>query len=200
MSDPRPIPDLLTITPKAVRKLFADVLKAITGLSEGRVIIETKADRRPPEGLYCSLWFKSMTPLPQNDGDFEYDPDYGIDDPLNQILDNETLCTVQINFWGDDAYDKAAETMQALQSGARFADLWRIIGFAGIDAVQDISTQYGAKIQQRAFFNLDFYVCFGRAYPIDYFNVSQWMISLPEKPYREEWSKGMNNNVLRRIL
>jgi hypothetical protein len=75
-----------------------------------------------------------------------------------------------------------------MQNIMRFADLWRGIGYAGIDSVQDISTQYGAKIQQRAYFNFDFYVYFGRSYPVDYFKLSSWrQVLRTQNNYQEQW-------------
>lgn len=188
-------PDLpvLKVTPQAVRKLLVDVMQTITGYAAGRVLIETKADRRPQDRApYCTLWFKNSELLVQNNGDYYIDtPDYTSDVDGMQVLDNETLVTVQINFWGDGAYDEALAASHALQNAQRFFDLWRVLGYAGIDSVQDISVQYGAKIQQRAYFNLDFYVCYGRMYPLEYFKISQWSIKTPERNYEEkfEYSK-----------
>lgn len=192
MSFPPDVP-VLKVTPIAVRKLLVDVMQAITGYKVGRVLVETKADRRPQDGSpYCTLWFKNSEPLVQNDGDYYIDtPDYSSDVNGVQVLDNETLVTVQINFWGDGAYDEALKACQTLQNAQRFFDLWRVIGYAGIDSVQDISVQYGAKIQQRAYFNFDFYVCYGRMYPLEYFKISQWQITEPEHtdPAGEEYTE-----------
>lgn len=172
---------------KQVRKLLVDVMQRVTALPNGRVLIETKADRRPSEGLYCTLWFKELTPLVQNDGDFEYNTDEPTTELITQTLDHESLCTVQLTMWGDDAYDRVTDAMQALQNAQRQFDLWQILGFAGFDSVQDISVQYGAKIQQRAFVNLHYYACLGKKYPSDWFDVSQWEMNLPAKNYKEEF-------------
>lgn len=182
------VPDLthLRVTWPSIRKLFVETTEALTGYARGRVLIETMTDRRPSEGApYCTLWFKNLEPLVMNVGDFYYGDD--TEDAV-QVLDNESHCTVQFSFWGVGAYNEATRFMQTLHAQRRFHDLWRIVGFAGIDSVQDISTQFGAKVQQRAYFNLDFYACLGRALPSDWFNVSQWGIALPDKPYKEEWN------------
>lgn len=183
---------LLKTTWLAVRKLFVESTEALTGYARGRVLVETMSDRRPADGApYCTLWFKNLEPLAVNVGDFYFD--YETEDPDKtidavQVLDNESFCTVQFSFWGNGAYNEATRFMQTLHAQRRYHDLWRVVGFAGIDAVQDISAQYGAKIQQRAFFNLDFYVCLGRALPADWFDVSQWGIALPKnKDYKEEF-------------
>lgn len=184
----RPITPVVETNQKFIGALFVHTLQQITGLPAGRVIIETKADRRPPEGLYCTVWFKELEPLVQNEGDFEYPLDsYDNDEPATQILDNESHCVVQIEMWGDDAYARAIDAMQALQNSQRFEDLWRVIGFAGIDYVRDISVQYGAKIQQRAYFNLSYYVCLGKKYPADWFKDTQWVLSLAALDYNENW-------------
>lgn len=175
------VPDVpvLQITPEAVTKLFVEVTEALTGYGPGRVLVETKADRRPQDKApYATLWFKLMEPLPQNEGDWYYESlEYDNNEQAAQVLDNETLCTLQFGFWGDDAYHEAIKLMHALQNANRQFDLWRIVGFAGFDSVQDISVQYGAKIQQRAYFNMDFYVCFGRCYDVDWFKVSNWNLT-----------------------
>lgn len=183
----RPDIDVLQIDWPLVRKLFVETTEALTGYGRGRVLVETMTDRRPAEeSPYCTLWFKTLTPLVVNVGDFEYEDDD--DEDATQIFNNESHATIQFSFWGKGAYNEATRFMQTLHAQRRFHDLWRIVGFSGIDAVQDISTSFGAKIQQRAYFNLDYYVCLGRALPADWFDTSKWKIKLPaNNKYEEKW-------------
>lgn len=177
------MPDI-TVTPEVLNNTLVAVFETITGLGEGRVLRENYNDRRPPGGLYCTLWLKSAEPLQQNDGDFEIDETTG---EVRQTLRNETYFTMQVSFWGPQAYEAALSAASALQNAQRWADLWRIIGFAGIDRVQDISTAYLGKIQPRAFFNFSFYVCLGALYPADWFTKFTLRLNLPEHDYTEDF-------------
>jgi hypothetical protein len=163
----------MKLTTKEVKKLLIAVLADITGLDPSRVIWEATGGSRPSEGLYCSLWWRSFEPLAQNQGEYR---DNDESDGLIQNLRNETLCAVQISFWGSNAFDTAAFTVGALQNDNRIFDLWRVLGYGGIDSIQDISTAFGGQIQKRCFFNLSFYACFGADYPVDWFDSSQWSI------------------------
>ncbi len=175
--------EMQEITMAIIRKMFVEVIEQLTGYTRGRVLVETMADRRPVDGKpYCTLWFKNLEPLTYSEGDWQLDTD----EPI-QYQDNETLAMLQISFWGDDAFSEAYRLSQLFHAAARQFDLWRVVGYAGIDQVQDISTSYGAKIQQRAFFNLSFYVCLGRKIPADYFDKSQWGIELPAQNYEEHF-------------
>ena len=172
------------VTHKQLNDELVRVFEAITGLGEGRVLRENYNDRRPKGGLYCTLWFKNASPLQQNDGDFEIDEESG---ELIQTLRNETLFTAQVSFWGPLAYEAALSAASALQNSERWADLWRIIGYAGIDDVQDISTAYLGQVQPRAFFNFNFYVCLGVKYSSGWFDKSKWRIKEPEHNYTEDF-------------
>lgn len=170
----------LQVSMPVVRKLLVETTEVLTGYPRGRVIVETLNDRRPVDGSpYCTLWFKRVEPLVMGPGVTFFDPnDTANTEQAIQVFNNESHCTVQFSFWGDSALTEAVQFMQQLHSDMRFADLWQILGYSGVDQIQDISTEYGAKIQQRAYFNLDFYVCLGRALPLDWFNVSQWTITM----------------------
>lgn len=156
-----------------IEKLLVGVLERITGLGKGRVLVEDNTGPRPSDGLYCTLWWKDATPEPQNDGDFTDDGpecDYDKSHPLTQHLRNETYCTVQVSFWGKGAFEMALSAVSALQNAERWFDLWRVLGYGGVDRVQDISAAFRGLVQGRAFFNLTFYACFGAEYPSDWFD------------------------------
>lgn len=184
-------PDLpvLECTPDSVQTLLQQVVCAITGYTADHVLIESKADRRPQDTKpYATLYMKRFEPLKQDVGDYYIDQDAPVAEDGTQVLDNETLFTVQFNFWGRGAVSTAMSVVSALQNGQRFFDIWKIIGFAGIDSVQDISAAYGAQIQQRAFFDCDFYACFGKAYPLDWYKVAQVELQLPDKEFTENFT------------
>jgi len=193
----------MILTTQNVKKLLVSTLEGVTGLEPGRVTWEATGGPRPPEGLRCSLWWKGFEPLAQNVGEYRdvSAPDtYDKATPIIQYLRNETFCEVQTSFWGDGAFDKAAATVGALQNDNRNFDLWRILGYGGIDAIQDISAYAGARIQQRAFFNLSFYACFGADYPVDWFDVSQWAIKYAGTVTQFEYSKEIHDEPASRCL
>jgi hypothetical protein len=182
----------MILTPDDVKKLLVSVFEVVTGLGAGRVIWETEAGPRPPEGLYCSLWWKSFEPLPQNQGDYS-DParnagasPNGRGALITQHLRNETWCTVQVSFWGPRAFATAAMAVGALQNDNRNFDLWRILGYGGVEAMQDISLPFRGRVQPRCFFDLSFYACFGADYPVDWFDTSQWTIDFADPPATRE--------------
>ncbi|MEG6501569.1 MULTISPECIES: phage neck terminator protein [unclassified Desulfovibrio] len=181
----------MILTPEDVKKLLVSVLEGLTGLGSGRVIWETSGGPRPSEGLYCSLWWKDFELLPQNVGDYTAptgpDPDKAR--PITQHLRHESWCTVQISFWGPKAFESAVRTVLALQSDDRSFDLWKVLGYGGTDAVQDLSTAFRGRIQARCFFNLSFYACFGADYPAEWFDISQCGIKYAGEIEDFEYSK-----------
>lgn len=195
----------MILTPDDTRKLLVSVFEAVTSLAPGRVIWETSGGPRPSEGLYCSLWWKIFDPLPQNQGDYS-DPDpEGRGELVTQYLRNETWCTVQVSFWGPKAFETAAMSVGKLQNDNRNFDLWRILGYGGVEAIQDISAPFRGTVQQRCFFDLSFYACFGADYPVDWFDISQWTIRQQDPPAARDpehfdYSKEIHNEPDTRCL
>ena len=179
----------MILTTEITKKLFVSVLESVTGLAPGRVIWEDSGGPRPPEGLYCSLWWKGFEPLSQNQGEYS-DPEHGgRGELITQHLRNETWCTAQVSFRGPGAFETAVKVVGSLQNDNRNFDLWRFLGYGGVDAIQDISMPFGGRIQQRCFFNLSFYACFGAEYPVDWFDISRWGIEFAGGTENFEYSK-----------
>lgn len=173
-----------TLTVDAVNTLLVDYLTAFFQWKSGRVLVETQADARPPSGVYATIWWKEQELLPQNFGSFT-PPETEMEEGI-QTLDNETLCTVRITLRGPKAYNLASEVRYSLEAAERWFDLWRVLGFSGCSTVTDLSGSYGGRIQQRAFFDLSFYAMFGRTYPLDWFDASQWQVNGTETIYPRE--------------
>ena len=152
-------------TETSVRRLLVETMEAITGLSPGRVIVEGRADRRPSEGLYCTLWFRSARPEAHNDA--EFDPETS-----DEYLCNETLVDVQVSFWGSGAKDAAMEAVSQLGRSEREKDLGRVTGIPSVGEIQDIPAKFEGQMRERALFNLQFYVCYGRRYPAEWFDTT----------------------------
>ena len=174
----------MILTPESVLAVLVHVLESATGLGSGKVILEGGNQGPRPasdsqDSLYCSLWWKRMEPLPQNTGDYadNTDPcDYDNAGPITQHLRNETWCTVQVSFRGASAFSKAVEAAAALQNDERFFDLWKILGYGGIESIQDATAPFRGGVQPHAFFNLSFYACFGSEHQAEWFRNSQWAI------------------------
>lgn len=195
----------MILTVNEVKKLLVGVLEKTTGLPSGRVIIEGDGETgpRPPGGLYCSLWWHGFEPLPQNQGDYRDAPDpdgTGKAAPIIQTLRNETYCTVQVTFWGAKALEMAAATVGELQNDNRNFDLWRVLGYGGIDNIQDISAAFGGHVQGRCFFNLSFYACFGVDYPVEWFDTSQWVIAYARQDDKFAYSKEIHDEPKSRCV
>ncbi len=179
---------IVVTTPLEVEKLLVATIEGIMGMP-GRVFVQTEMGPRPPEGLYATIWFRDTQLLNQSQGYWEFPSKTKIR-PAVQKLANPSLVTVQVSFWGAEAYHKAIELTHGLQNAQRFFDLWRPLGYAGVDPVQDISTAFEGRIQQRAFFNFRFYVLYGAEYPGDWFNTSRWNLRPPEHPgYDQEFKE-----------
>jgi hypothetical protein len=159
------------VTIVAVRKLLVDTVALLSGLAAGRVLVETKADARPSDGLYATLWFKETDAQPEFGGTLNTDTG-------QEELKGEAYCTVQITFWGPGAYDAALNTRLLLNSSARELDLYKVVGSAGCTSVQDLSAAFAGRVQQRAFFDFSFYVCFDVEVPSDWFDTSSWVIDV----------------------
>lgn len=173
ITNPNPEKEL---TIDSVNALFRDYICEFLKLSGDRVLIETRMDRRPIDGLYVTLWWKRQEPLMQvaSDADFSYNEETGT---ATNYLPNETYATLQITCRGPNAYNVCSELRYSLYDPARYFDLFRVIGFGGAGTVEDLSASYGGRIQQRAFIDVSFYCCFGRSYPADWFDKSQWAIN-----------------------
>jgi hypothetical protein len=161
-------PDVTAITNASLRALLVQCVQDTLGYPAGRVIVENMSDRRPEDGApYATIWIKRTKFLVQNEGDFE-----STVSGMEQILHNECIITAQFSVYGADAYGETIKLSNAIHSANRWRDLWRVLGYAGQSSVQDISMLFGAKIQQRAFFDVDFYAYMGSAINIDWFNTA----------------------------
>lgn len=169
----------MILTVSEATKLLLGVLREICGLPEERVREESAGGWLPPEAergeLSCSLRWKEYRPLAQNAGEYAAGSGGGeAEDILTQHLRHEARCAVRVSFWGPGALPAAARAVGALQNDNRNFDLWRVLGPGGIDKIWDESGASGGTGLNRYCFNLQFYACFGAAYPVDWFNASRW--------------------------
>ena len=98
---------------------------------------------------------------------------------LFQALRHESWCEVRISFWGPGAFEAALTAAGALQSDARWFDLWRLIGFGGVGPIEHTSAPFRGRVQGRACFDLSFYACLGAAYPAEWFDTARWDLPRP---------------------
>lgn len=170
--------ELSPITITAIENLFQEVVTAVTGEP---CIIEP-ANGPQPAKRFCSLDIKTADPMDHRVADF-IETDTG---DLAERARNETRLSMAAAFWGKEAMTRATSCMHALQSYQRVFDLWRLLGFSGVDPVQATGSAYLGKIQDRAQFTIYFYAALGALYPADWFTASRWGLELPEKPYHED--------------
>lgn len=164
-------------TQEAINAILINILSGmIGGQDEGRVLVETRAGIRPPKGFYIGIWWQSVEPLPDYTGDAEYYEN----DADNTLIEKRFLISkVNVRFtgYGELAYQKMLKIRVAIDSDARFADLWQIIGFAGTSEIQDISTEWQGVMHQRAYFDLYFYASLGEEFNSDYFTKGSFNIN-----------------------
>lgn len=180
------IPTMI-LTTEDLENLLVAVLERVTGLGPGRVLLGGgNAGPRSTDDLYCSLWWRGIEPLRQNHGAYRgihgpSNPD-NPDNPdqsglITQILDNPAWCDMRVRFQGPGAMRTAVATAGWLQNDDRWFDLWRLVGFGGVNAVMDDGAPFGGHMQSRASFDLSFYAGFGAEYPVAWFDVSQWTVA-----------------------
>lgn len=168
--------DIGLLTVDSINALLRAVVIKSLNLSESHVIIETRNRPRPyDDGLYVTIFWVTQDLLVQGSGDFLY-PDNGLSEGT-QALRNDAFCTVRILTRGTNAYNAASLLRQAFDSADRQWDLYHVVGFAGIESIQDISVNFGGQIQQTAFFDFSFYVCFGAEYSIPWFTRTTMVIN-----------------------
>lgn len=173
------VSDLAALTPSIIEDEFQAVLESVL---DEPVLIRSDMDAQP-EGPYCVIAFVKADPL---DHDVEYFPEDEEGVHLVELAREETLCALEISFQGKYAMDRALRCTGFLRNNQRSFDLWRILGFAGLDAVESKGSPYHGKLRERASFRVNFYTAFGAYYPADWFSASQWGLSLPEKPHHED--------------
>lgn len=165
------------LTVQSINLLLQDVINKVLNWKpeEARVQVETQTGTRPGNSPYVTLWWRRIDPLFQTVGTYTMPTD-AVDDGVER-LDNESLCEIQITARGPQALAYATQIRFALESNARWFDLYKLLGFAGCSEIQVFSAPYNGAIQQRAMFNLSFYAMFNREYPLDWFDSSQWVIN-----------------------
>lgn len=166
-------------TQDAINAILINTIEQIGVLdvdgTTGRVLVETRAGIRPTKGFYVGIWWQSIEALPDYTGDAEYYEN--IDEELIERRHFMSKVNIRLTGYGELAYQKMLILRVALDSDARFTDLWQIIGFAGTSEVQDISTEWQGVIHQRAYFDFYFYACLGNDFNADYFTKGKFNIN-----------------------
>ena len=170
---------LAVLSPSLIEYEFQAVLAPVL---DEPVLIRGDMDARP-EGPHCVIAFIKADPLEHDVNEF---PEDGEGASLEELAREETLCSVEIRFHGRYAMDRALRCTGILRNNRRNFDLWRILGFAGLDPVKSKSPRFFEAQEERARFRINFYADFGARYPADWFSSSKWELELPDKPYHED--------------
>ncbi len=166
------------LTVDMVNDLLRAFISSTLDIEPKAVLVETRARARAADtSPYVTIYWKEQELLNQFEGDYirPYDEDERSEDGT-ELLYNDSYCTVRLTCRGKDAYKWASELRYALDSSNRQFDLYNIIGFAGCSSVTDVSTVFGGQLYQQTFVELSFYACFGRMYPLAYFDSVPWII------------------------
>lgn len=166
------------LTVDMVNDLLRAFLIHVTGLPPDYVLVETRNRPRPPDDKpYITMYWKDNDLLPHFEGDFIV-PE-GEEDG-QEYNEHDAHCTVRLTVRGKDAYNIACNIRRAMDASERQFDLYNVIGFSGATGPTDLSATYGGQVQQRAFTDLSFYVCFGKLYPLAWFNKVPWIVNNSE--------------------
>jgi len=147
--------------PEDVHTFLVRMFSELTDFPEERILIETFADRRPTDGPYISIYFFRVKPL------WDADPEW--DEKLKQwIYQGETFYSVQVSFWGENAFSRAQGLQYLFNHNCRNYDLFSWLGGSAIDTVEDASMVTGGHVLQHAFFKMHFYAKMGTRVPHDW--------------------------------
>ena len=157
----------MQLTTNNVNKILVGIMKAGAGIDN--VIVETRNGPRPPAGPYGTIYWASVMPLKNYNGDSVYTDSVEAD--LSETRITPAYCNVQLSIFGDGSFDKCINLASWIQSNNIQFETAGIIGLSNTEAVNDISTTVGGIIEQRASMYISFYCEFNREYNIDYFTI-----------------------------
>lgn len=158
LSEPYLVLDVNTVS-NALRGVVCSALQ----LAEDHVLVEGRVQPRPTDTTaYVTILWLEQELLNQFDGTY-------IPSAEQEYLSNDAYCSVRFTVRGKAAYNLASELRYAIERGDRNWDLYNMIGFGGAGPVVDMSAAFGGKVQQRAHFDMSFYVPFGRTYTLAWF-------------------------------
>lgn len=114
-----------------------------------------------PGVLYCTIGFIRARPFQHPIKRWEQRGD-----KLYEVIRGTRYCQYRVSFFGVGAYQKAVDCQNWMKSviGAEFT-LAPIIGFGQLHEVQEATTRYLGRQEERAFFNVDLYAKFSSEYP-----------------------------------
>lgn len=143
-------PNATTI--REIEKTFASVLRENLYGGEELVVIEPFHGSRPakPHASIMLVWAHAE---PHEVYEYE-DRDDG---EFWEGVKGERFCRMRIQFFDTGARQKAIDCQNLLRSSNRNFDIVAITGFGGIGDVQEFSTEYLGKQEERAYLDVEFY-------------------------------------------
>jgi hypothetical protein len=158
-----------------IEALICQCIFDVTGLT---VVNE----RRPgPQlaGAYATYRTLAIEGADYPEKEYPVGPDY-----TENIRDFPLLRT-QIKIIGKDAYFILGKFCALLRSADRYTDLWRFIGLAGVEEVQNIQEYFNGRQQEMAVVHINFYIELDYSKTIDYFDSNSIVVIEPIKPFRK---------------
>lgn len=153
-------------TVKNVSKAFMRLVRDNMFAGQELALIEPLNGPRPGV-LHCTIGFIRARPFQHPIKRWEKRGD-----DLFEVIRGTRYCQYRVTFFGAGAYQKAVDCQNWMKSvvGAEFT-LSPIVGFGQIQEVQQATTEYLGRQEERAFFNVDLYAKFSAEFKWD--NIEQ---------------------------
>lgn len=146
-----------------LEQIESEIVKAIAKISGLLTINERNPGMRPVES-YASYRTLAYEPLSF--------PDWRMamqEDGFEETLIDVPLIQSSVKFVGKDAFSKLCRLVVLLRSANRDADLWAFVGLAGVEDVQNITTEFNSRQIEQAVVHINWYAEVEIKSDIDYF-------------------------------
>ena len=169
------------ITPEEVEDVFARVLRENVYGGRDLALIEPYNGPRP-QSAYATVHLIVAEPERNEVYEFEDRPE-----GFTETMRGTSWCQVRLQFFGESAFATAIKAKNVLNSNNRLFDLIRATGYGSIGEVKENSFPYQGRIEDRAYFNVDFYANFAAEFLSNYIRRVKGTIKRDDKdnvPYK----------------
>lgn len=155
-----------------IEKRFAVCLR--DNLFDGReqVVIEPFNGPRP-KGCYASVQVASVNTQQHEVRDYVLDDveaddiDAGMMEPaFLEVVKGEKYIRLRLQFFNSGARQKAVDAQNLLKSSNRNFDIMPVSGISHVGDVNDITTEYMGKIEERAYIDVEIYALLSAEYEV----------------------------------
>lgn len=103
----------------------------------------------------------------------------------SETIGDNCYFTCLIRCVGANAFAKLASVRAQLRSAARWGDLFTLIGYGGVDDVQNVSDVINGRIREMAILHLEFYGIISETTTSDYISSTEIIVTEPTLPFEE---------------